>query len=201
MALGLLCCLLGVLWQLRRAGTALIACVCPPAGSDQDASSGDAVRRLDWGGPVEWFDMALRLLAVRPLVLPLLCAGVVFLSMAAYSDNFTIYVSHPIGACSAYRCVVSDSVRCTGAGYSVLPDASVPRSTGDPGKQHCASLGHRAECTEGCVDNVTGVGLRGPHRKARLTERSAAGTGSGAHGHHCCAMAAAGTTASTSGNL
>jgi hypothetical protein len=133
MALGLLCCLLGVLWQLRRAGTALIACVCPPAGSDQDASSGDAVRRLDWGGPVEWFDMALRLLAVRPLVLPLLCAGAVFLSMAAYSDNFTIYVSHR--ACSAYRCVVSDSVRCTGAGYSVLSDASVPRSTRDPGKQ------------------------------------------------------------------
>jgi hypothetical protein len=101
MALGLLCCLLGVLWQLRRAGIALIACVCPPAGGEERASSGDTARRVDWGGPVEWMDVALRLMAVRPLVLPLLCAGAVFLSMAAYSDNFTIYVSHC--ACSVCR--------------------------------------------------------------------------------------------------
>lgn len=91
MALGLLCCLLGVVWQCRAACSALMACVSPPTRlEDHDNRSNKTAPRA---GATHWIAALLQLLAVRPIFLPLMCAGVVFLSMAAYSDNFTINVS------------------------------------------------------------------------------------------------------------
>lgn len=100
MGLGLALALAGVLYLLRRAGCALKACVYPPTAGGDGADSGDRVR---WPGPVDWLDSLLRLIAVRPLILPVLAVGAGFLSMAAYSDNFTLYVSLLLGHCVPQR--------------------------------------------------------------------------------------------------
>lgn len=98
MVLGLLCLTVAALWLFVGACGAVEDCIAPaptPAPVQPSLAPAEgtvADKKAPPAGPIEWFDALLQLLAVRPRVLPAICAGAVFLSMAAYSDNFTIYV-------------------------------------------------------------------------------------------------------------
>lgn len=90
---GLLVMTAGMLSLLHNACTAVRLCLFPSIGADIAASTTDVDKAAQGGGPAAWLLGLWELLAVRPTLLPGLAMGAGFLSMAAYSDNFTIYVS------------------------------------------------------------------------------------------------------------
>jgi hypothetical protein len=93
---GLLLMTAGMLLLLRNACTVVRQCLCPSIGAEILAGAAATDKAAQGGGPVDWLLGLCELLAVRPILLPGLAVGAGFLSMAAYSDNFTIYVSRQL---------------------------------------------------------------------------------------------------------
>jgi hypothetical protein len=91
MLLGLACMLGAAVWLLRGAGLAVSACISDgPERTGEGTVDAAADTKIALSAAEAPVDARQPAISLGLLLLP---AGALFLSMAGYSDNFTLYVS------------------------------------------------------------------------------------------------------------